>query len=280
MGREQGVEAVVRELALQWFEANFLQQNVAVRVGENLFVNAVAAVDFGVSQFKGGDAGLERDVFESAMAFFFREEIASVSDHEPEVTGASLVDAGKIHFVDNSVTGGEPDLAVLIQGGSDAGLGAGGPARRDAGPTGGVEGIGHEVCSSAIEGKCGHGETPEPGTAQNVIDKNLTSQDVIIGMVSSLVASLAPERYGGGRYDCQHGAGAGIPFSEFNRRDFGRTVLRERRRHISISPCTLRSASILGKEKACCCKRAKFFFNRLPFIRNSSTCNRPLTRGR
>lgn len=136
---------VVGELAWQWFETNFLQEDVAVRVGEDFFVNAIVAVDFGVDEFEGGDARLEGGVLECAVAFFFREIIASVGDQQAEIAGAGLIDAGKIHFVDNSVTGSEPDLAMLVQGGASSGFGAGSPARRDAGASGGIDGIGHEI---------------------------------------------------------------------------------------------------------------------------------------
>jgi hypothetical protein len=112
--REQGIEVVVRELALQRFEANLLQQDVAVRVSENFFMNAVVAVDFRIDEFEGGDARLEGFVFECAMAFLFGEVISSVCDHESEVASAGLIDAGKIHFVDNSVTYREPHFAMLI----------------------------------------------------------------------------------------------------------------------------------------------------------------------
>ena len=50
-------------------------------------MNAVAAVDLGVDEFKGGDAGFEGCVLESAVAFFFGEEIAPVGDDESRGRG-------------------------------------------------------------------------------------------------------------------------------------------------------------------------------------------------
>lgn len=147
VGREQGVQAVVGGLTLQRLEPNFLQNNVTVGVGENFLMNAVAAVDFGIDKFEGGDAGFEGLVFEGTVALFFGEEVASVGDEETEVTGAGLIDPRKIDFVQDAVTNGEPDLTVLVQGCASAGFGAGGPARGNAGPAGRVKRVDHEFLS-------------------------------------------------------------------------------------------------------------------------------------
>ena len=114
MRREQGVEAIIGELSLQRFEANLLQNHVAVRIGEDLLVNPVAATAIGVGQFKGGDAGLEGLVLEGAMPFFLGEEVPSVGDDEAEVASASLIDPREVNLIQNAVAGGEPDLAVLV----------------------------------------------------------------------------------------------------------------------------------------------------------------------
>src|ERR1700722_4062794 len=75
---------------------------------------------------------------EGAVALFLGEEITAVGDNESQVAGAGLVDARKINFVENAVAQGEPDLAVVMERSSDAGLGAGGPGRRNPRPAGGV----------------------------------------------------------------------------------------------------------------------------------------------
>src|ERR1700733_6919499 len=149
MRREQSIEAIVGELALQGFEAGFLQNHIAVRVSEDFLVNAVTSADLGVHEFKCGDTGFDGLVFEGAVAFFFREEIATIGDHESEVAGAGLVDPREIYFIDNSVTNGEPHLAMLVQGCTNAGLGARSPAWGNSGPAGGVTrmGIAHKVSS-------------------------------------------------------------------------------------------------------------------------------------
>jgi hypothetical protein len=56
------------------------------------------------------------------VALFFGEEIAAVGDDESQVAGAGLVDAGKVDFVEDAVTQGEPDFAVLVEGRTDADL--------------------------------------------------------------------------------------------------------------------------------------------------------------
>src|ERR1700685_4527710 len=103
MWREQREEAIVGELALQSFEANFLQYDVAIGIGKNFFMNAVASGGFRIDEFKRGDAGLEGFVFEVAMALFFGEVIAAVGYHETHVPSAGLVDARIINFVQDPV---------------------------------------------------------------------------------------------------------------------------------------------------------------------------------
>src|SRR5579862_2500398 len=72
--------------------------------------------------------------FELAVSFFLGKEIAGTRDDKSHVSRAGLIDSRKIHFVQNAVTKGEPDLAVLVEGCADAGLGAGSPARGNSRP--------------------------------------------------------------------------------------------------------------------------------------------------
>ena len=48
MRREQRVEVIIGKLSLQRFEANFLQHDVTVRIGEDFLSNAVATAIFRV----------------------------------------------------------------------------------------------------------------------------------------------------------------------------------------------------------------------------------------
>ena len=105
---------IVGELPPQRLEPDFLQQHVAVRISENFFVNAIAAADFRVRQFKGRDTWLDGTVLERAVALFFGEERSAVGDYESEIAGAGLIHAGKVHFIENPVTQREPHFAVLV----------------------------------------------------------------------------------------------------------------------------------------------------------------------
>ena len=119
--REQSVKMVVGEFPLQRLEADLLQHDVAVRIGQNFFVDAVAPAVAGVDQLKGWNAGLKGTVFKGAVALLLGEEIVAVGDDESHVAGTGLVDAGKVNLVQNAVTQGEPDFAVLVEGRADAG---------------------------------------------------------------------------------------------------------------------------------------------------------------
>src|SRR5579864_5635925 len=132
--RKQSVKVIVGELALQRFEANFLQNHVAVWVGKDFLVDAVESAVAGIGQFIDWDAGFKGPIFEFAVALLLRKEISAIGDNKSHVAGAGLVDAGKINFVEDAVAQGEPDFAVLVKGGADAHLGARSPTRRNAGP--------------------------------------------------------------------------------------------------------------------------------------------------
>ena len=99
-------------------------------------MDAVAPAIAGISQLICWNAGLDGPVLERAVALFFGEKIATVGDDKSHVAGASLIDSRKINFIENSVAQREPDFALLVECGADAGLGAGCPTRRDSRPAG------------------------------------------------------------------------------------------------------------------------------------------------
>ena len=68
------------------------------------------------------------------MPLFFGEKRSAIGDHEAKIAGAGLIDAGKIHFIDDAVTQSKPDFAMLVQGCANAGFGARSPARWNTGP--------------------------------------------------------------------------------------------------------------------------------------------------
>jgi len=70
------------------------------------------------------------------VALFLGEVAVAVSDNEAEIPSAGLIHTRKIDFVKNAVAQRVPDPAMRIERGADAGFGAGGPAWRNARPTG------------------------------------------------------------------------------------------------------------------------------------------------
>src|SRR5579859_2950839 len=114
---------------------DLLHNDVGALVGQDVFVDTEAPADVGVGELEGGDAVFETVQNGRAIALFFGEEAVAVGDDEAEVAGAGLVDARIVDFVQDAVAEGEPDAADRGKRGADAGLGAGGPAWRNAWPT-------------------------------------------------------------------------------------------------------------------------------------------------
>ena len=78
---KQSVKAIIGFFTwIQRREANFLQNDVAVRISENFFLDAILSTEFRIHQTESGDSGLDRGNLEFAMAFFFREKTFAVCD--------------------------------------------------------------------------------------------------------------------------------------------------------------------------------------------------------
>src|SRR4029077_7829480 len=137
--REQRVKAIVGKLPLERFKANLLQHHVTVGVGENFLTDAVAAAVLGINQFKRGNARLEGPVLKRAVPLLLGKKASTVGDEEAEISSASLVDSRVVDFTQKSMTQGEPNRAVLVQGRARASLRARGPARWNPRPAGGEE---------------------------------------------------------------------------------------------------------------------------------------------
>src|SRR5579862_7432887 len=135
MRRKHDVQVVVGQHPLHGLKPDFLQYHVAVWVGQDFFVNAIASAVGCIGQFKRGDSGFDRMVFKSAVTLLFGEKIAAVGNNESHVASASLIDAGKVDFIEDAVAYCEPHFAVLVKSCTDATLGARRPSRRNAGPT-------------------------------------------------------------------------------------------------------------------------------------------------
>ena len=138
MRREQRVQAIVGERSRERLESHLLQHDVAIGIGENFLMNAVAAAALGIDQLKYRNARFDGAILEFAIALLFGKEVEAVGDDQSQVASAGLIDARKVDLVKDAVADREPDFTVLVEGSADAGLGARGPARRDAGPAGGV----------------------------------------------------------------------------------------------------------------------------------------------
>ncbi len=131
---QKGIEAVVAETSLEREKSNFLQHHVSPGIGQHFFFDPITALDAGIGQLVDRHPRLDRNVFKCTMALFLGKKLMAVSDNQAEVAGAGLIHAGKIDFVENAVTQGEPDAAVEVERGADSGLGTRSPARFDTGP--------------------------------------------------------------------------------------------------------------------------------------------------
>ena len=134
MRRKQGVKAVVPEGALQWDEANLLQHDIAIRIGQNFFVDPVPSLQLCIGQLEGGHAGRNRNVLELAVTFLLGEIPFAVGNNESHVASASLINARVVNLVQDSVAGGKPYPAMLIQRCAYATFRARGPARANSRP--------------------------------------------------------------------------------------------------------------------------------------------------
>ena len=103
--REQRVEVIVGEIALQRFEADLLQHHVAVGIGEDFFVDSVAPAQISVLvSSNAGTPGSNGLFSKRTVPLLLGKESPAIGDDEAEIARASLVHPRKIHFIDNSVT--------------------------------------------------------------------------------------------------------------------------------------------------------------------------------
>ena len=136
MRRKHGVKVVIRELPLCRFKADLLENHAAIWIRQNFLVDAIPSTVVGVDQFIGGYSCLDGVVLKGAVTLLLGEEIQAVGNNESHVASTGLVDAGKINFVEDSMTEREPDFAVLVERRTGARLGARSPSWRNAGPAG------------------------------------------------------------------------------------------------------------------------------------------------
>ena len=144
--RQQREQGIVAQPAPQRGEPDPLQDHLPDRIGQDLLLDAVAALHAGVHQAEGGHAVGDGCDPGAGMALLLRQESPGAGHDQAQIADAGLVIAGIVDFVEDAVAEGEPDPAAREQGGAHPALGAGGPARLDAGPArsgGGVRLVGH-----------------------------------------------------------------------------------------------------------------------------------------
>ena len=131
---EDHVEAEIRERALERHEPHALQRDVAKRIGQHLFLDAIAAVNGRVANLVRRYA--ERDLrrLGPGIPLFLGEVRSTIGHDEPEVARARAIDARVVDLVENPVTQREPDMAVATDGRPEAALRARRPARRNPRP--------------------------------------------------------------------------------------------------------------------------------------------------
>ena len=93
MWREQREKAVVGEFALQRFQSNFLQNNIAVRVGEDFFLDSIPIAKVDVDQPIPRHAMLERCNLEQNN---FVRRVTAQNDEPQKLDIAWLIEAAKI----------------------------------------------------------------------------------------------------------------------------------------------------------------------------------------
>ena len=98
MRRQQSVEAVVRECALQGDEANLLQHDIAIRIGQNFLVDPVPSLHLCIGQLVGRYAGRNRNILEPAVTFFFGEKTLAIGNDEAHVASAGLINPRVINL--------------------------------------------------------------------------------------------------------------------------------------------------------------------------------------
>src|SRR5580765_5985831 len=134
MWRQQSVQAIVGERALQRDKTDPLQNDISVGIGEDFLLDPVTSLQFCIGQFVDGNAILNRMVLKLAVAFFLGEITGAVGDNQPLIAGAGLVHPRVVDFVQNAVAECEPYAAVQVECRPYAAFGARSPTRRNSRP--------------------------------------------------------------------------------------------------------------------------------------------------
>src|SRR5438270_13494201 len=99
MWSQKRVEMVVRKSTLQGQKANFLQDHIAIRIGEDLLLYLIASVNGRIGEAVKWNSGLPGHTFEGAIPLLFRKVLPTISNKEFLITRASLVHSRKVNLI-------------------------------------------------------------------------------------------------------------------------------------------------------------------------------------
>ena len=134
MGREQRVEAVVRQRSLQRGESDALKHHVGRGIGHDVFLDQIPAVDRRVVQVERGNAGTDLRHDRLRVPLFFRHIGRAVGHHQAEIARAGRVDARIVDLVEDAVAQREPHTARGAERRAEAALRARRPPCRNPRP--------------------------------------------------------------------------------------------------------------------------------------------------
>jgi hypothetical protein len=80
MRSEQDIAAIVRDFSLQGLESDSLQNDIAVRIAEDLLLNLITPIETCVDKVEDRNAALQSCVLKSAMPFLFGKITVTVGD--------------------------------------------------------------------------------------------------------------------------------------------------------------------------------------------------------
>jgi hypothetical protein len=80
MRSEQDIAAIIRNFPPKCLEFDSLQNNIAVRITEDLLFDLITPVETRVDEVKDGNASLELRVLKPAMPLFFGKITVTVGD--------------------------------------------------------------------------------------------------------------------------------------------------------------------------------------------------------
>lgn len=108
---------------------------IAARVRDHLIDQAESPTAMRAGQPESGNAVFDTLDDRFAIALDLGEQSIPVSDDEPEIADASLINARIVDFIDDAVADGEPHPAAFAERGADSVLGARCPPSRNSWPT-------------------------------------------------------------------------------------------------------------------------------------------------